>query len=77
MKAPPSFNTGDPSYLVPASTSGSASPTLLTVSKGSGGPGLFGVRFIEATVYSPSRDEEAENAEVVSRTRDEPKTQRR
>jgi L-ascorbate metabolism protein UlaG (beta-lactamase superfamily) len=33
MKQPPVFNMGDPSYLVPASTSGSSRPTVLTTSK--------------------------------------------
>jgi len=33
MKLPPTFSIGDPSYFVAASTSGSVSPTDLTVSK--------------------------------------------
>ena len=52
MKAPPTFSTGDPSYLVVASTSGSASPTILTVSNVGDGVCLFGLRFIEAVFAS-------------------------
>ena len=37
MKQPRTFSTGDPSYFVVASTSGSASPTVLTVAKVSTG----------------------------------------
>ena len=37
MKQPPTFKTGDPSYLVVARTSGSVSPTSLTVSKHAAG----------------------------------------
>src|SRR5437763_1222013 len=33
MKMPSTFNTGEPSYLMTASTPGSVSPTLLTMSK--------------------------------------------
>lgn len=55
MKLPPTFSTGDPSYFVVASTSGSASPTVLTVSKVSAGVCFVGLRFIEAQ-YSLSRD---------------------
>jgi hypothetical protein len=55
MKQPPTLRTGDPSYLVVASTSGSASPTVLTDSKVSAGVSFVGLRFIEAQ-YSPSRD---------------------
>jgi hypothetical protein len=55
MKQPPTFSTGDPSYLVVASTSGSASPTVLTVSKASACVCFVGLRFIEAQ-YSRSRD---------------------
>jgi len=33
MKMPSTFSTGDPSYFVVASTFGSASPTVLTMSK--------------------------------------------
>jgi hypothetical protein len=54
MKLPLAFKTGDPSYFVVASTSGSASPTVLTVSKGSAGARFTGLRFIDAQ-YSPSR----------------------
>lgn len=43
MKQPYSFSTGDPSYLVAASTSGRVKPTALTVSNGSVG-GFFAVR---------------------------------
>jgi hypothetical protein len=53
MKQPPTFSTGDPSYLVVASTSGSASPTVLTVSKGSAGVCAVGLRVIE-TQYRPA-----------------------
>ena len=55
MKAPPTFNIGDPSYFVAAWTSGSARPAVLTRSKGSEGRCLFGLRFIAAQ-YWPSRD---------------------
>ena len=47
MKQPPAFRTGDPSYFVAASTSGRASPSSLTVSKGFTAACLVGVRFID------------------------------
>ena len=43
-----SFSTDNPSYFVVASTSGSASPTVLTISNASAGFRLIGLRFIEA-----------------------------
>jgi hypothetical protein len=55
MKLSRAFKTGDPSYFVAASTSGSASPTVLTVSKGFARARLVGLRFIDAQ-YSPSHD---------------------
>ena len=54
MKLPPSLSTGDPSYFVAASTSGSASPTVLTMSKASAAVCFVGVVFIEAE-SAPSR----------------------
>ena len=33
MKTPRTFNTGDPSYLIPVSTCGNVSPTAFTTSK--------------------------------------------
>ena len=50
MKLPPALRTGDPSYFVAASTSGSASPTVLTFSKGSRGPRGVGVRFMTESI---------------------------
>ena len=50
MKQPSSFSTGDPSYLVVASTSGNVSPTALTISNPSVGSCFFGLRFIEASI---------------------------
>ena len=35
MNAPPTFNTGDPSYRMAASTPGSANPTAFTAANGS------------------------------------------
>jgi hypothetical protein len=55
MKQPSSFSTGDPSYLVVASTSGNVSPTALTISNPSVGSCFFGLRFIEGQ-YQPSCD---------------------
>ena len=55
MKQPPIFKTGDPSYFVAASTSGSASPTVLTNSNGSPGACFVGLRFIERTVFPLTR----------------------
>src|SRR4029453_6709363 len=55
MKLPPAFSTGDPSYFVVASTSGRASPAVLTLAKGSAGVCLLGLCFID-TQYSPSRE---------------------
>jgi hypothetical protein len=52
MKMPPTFSTGDPSYLVVASTSGSASPTVPTISKTSIGACFFGMRFIGNRLWS-------------------------
>jgi hypothetical protein len=48
MKQPPTFSTDDPSYLVVASTSGSVSPTALTISKGSACVRFVALRFIES-----------------------------
>jgi len=64
MKLPRTFSTGDPSYFVVASTSGSVSPTVLTVSNVSAGICFVGLRFIEAQ-YSPSRDAIQANLEDV------------
>ena len=55
MKQPPSFSTGDPSYFVVASTSGSPSPTVVTISNASDGFRCIGLRVIDAE-YPPSRD---------------------
>lgn len=58
MKQPPTFSTGDPSYFVVASTSGSASPTVLTISNASAGLCPIRLRFIEAgfRLRSPRSD---------------------
>ena len=53
MKAPPTFSTGEPSYFVPASTPGSASPTIMTASNVAAGVDFVRLRFIEAQ-YSPN-----------------------
>jgi hypothetical protein len=45
MKQPPIFSTGDPSYFVAASTSGNASPTVLTISNAAAGCILMGMSF--------------------------------
>jgi uncharacterized protein (TIGR03435 family) len=66
MKQPPAFKTGDPSYFVMASTSGSASPTVLTVSKGSAGARVVCRRFIAAQ-YSPSRGAIQANSACLTR----------
>src|SRR6266852_9394874 len=50
MKQPPNLRTGDPSYFVAASTSGSASPTVLTISNRSAGCCLIGLGFIQNIV---------------------------
>ena len=55
MKQPLIFSTGEPSYFVPASTPGSASPTVLTVSKGSARVCEVARGFIDAE-YSRVRD---------------------
>jgi len=55
MKQPPSFSTGDPSYFVVTVTSGSPSPTVVTIANASGGFCCIGLRFIDAE-YPPSRD---------------------
>src|SRR3989442_1812345 len=46
MKQPAIFRTGDPSYFVPASTSGSVSPTVLTTSNASAFRSRVRVRLI-------------------------------
>jgi len=51
----PAFSTGEPSYLVVASTSGNASPTTPTISKASATGSLVGFRLIESKPSS-SRD---------------------
>ena len=55
MKAPPSFSTGDPSYFVVASTSGSASPTVRTAANTHAAVCRPGLRVINAQ-YSHWRD---------------------
>jgi hypothetical protein len=55
MKQFRTFSSGDPSYFVVASTSGSARPAILTGSNVSAGVCFVGRRFIEAQ-YSRLRD---------------------
>jgi len=49
MKQPASFRTGDPLYLVVASTSGSASPTVLTMSKAFTGDAAFDLFMVQTS----------------------------
>src|SRR5712692_10861875 len=71
MKQPPTFRTGDPSYLVVASTSGSASPTVLTGSKLSAGVCFVGLRFIGATVFALARRDSTARGESLASHRDQ------
>ena len=48
MNLPSAFSTGDPSYLILDSTSGSASPRVLTISKASATVRFVVFRFIES-----------------------------
>jgi len=48
MKIPSNFSTGDPSYFVVASTPGSWSPIVLTMSKALAIICLCDIRFIDA-----------------------------
>src|ERR1700682_1276630 len=51
MKMPSTLSTGDPSYFVAASTSGNASPTVLTISKAAVIGCLVGFRLIDAGLH--------------------------
>jgi hypothetical protein len=48
MKRPPTFSTGDPSYFVVISTSGSVSPIALTIAKEFAAVDFVGLWFIES-----------------------------
>src|SRR5713226_8580143 len=58
MKQPQSFSTGDPSYFVVASTSGSVSPTALTLSKAPARIRFAGIRFMLHFFFGVFSDEE-------------------
>ena len=55
MKQPPSFSSGDPSYFVVASTSGSAVPIVLTISNASASFCVRGLPFISVACFADLR----------------------
>ncbi len=70
MKLPPTFRTGDPSYFVAASTAGSASPSVLTISNAPAGADLVGCLFTSGNAGLDDHRDLLEARDPASSARD-------
>src|SRR5688500_922844 len=78
MKQPPTFNTGEPSYFVAASTPGSCRPTVLTMSNGAADRrrGVIADKYRHVAGSHPDWKPEPANREPPTPRPPEPATRR-